>query len=250
MEGIKLKSENGFISGNTSNYLTLGIMGGMGPAATVDFFSEIVARTPASSDQDHIPIIVLHSPGMPDRQSHDQQQQRIISRNLRIMAEKLEMAGADLIALPCNTAHVYIEQAREAVSIPFLHIVDETVSKLLPDAMNIAILGTTFCLESNLYQTRIARAAKQSLIPTRLEQDTLMRAIYKIKHGRDIEGARDSIIEITNQLTKRGADTVIAACTEIPLVVQQSDFVVPLLSSTAILAEASIRVAGLGHIMR
>ena len=112
------------MSGNRRRSLAVGVLGGMGPEATVDFMTRVLAATPARVDQEHIRMLVDHNPGIPDRHAAIAGTGPDIGPELAAMARGLEAAGADFLVMVCNTAHAYTEAIRTAVSIPFVSIVD------------------------------------------------------------------------------------------------------------------------------
>lgn len=109
---------------------TVGVLGGMGPDATVDFMSQVVALTSAEKDQDHIHMIVDHNPKVPDRQAAMRGDRSVVSTVLARMALRLEAAGADFLVMPCNTAHAFLDDVLPRIRVPFLHIIDETVAEI------------------------------------------------------------------------------------------------------------------------
>ena len=107
-----------------------GVLGGMGPYATVDFMSKVISLTPADSDQDHVRLLVDHNPKTPDRQINTDEQRKAVRQTLADMALRLETAGADFLVMPCNTAHGFHDLAVERTSIPFVNIISETVAEI------------------------------------------------------------------------------------------------------------------------
>jgi aspartate racemase len=221
----------------------VGVLGGMGPAATVDFMSSVIALTRAEKDQDHVHMIVDNNPQVPDRQRALAGDRTAVERELAAMALRLEMAGADFLVMPCNTAHVFIGQAMADVSIPFLNIIDETVQALDQNASCIGILATTGCVNAGVYQAAIAASGRRSLLPEPAGQEELMQLILRIKSGESGEPVQNDMVRIARSLVEGGAESIIAGCTEIPIVLAQSDLDVPLASSSDILAQRTIEFA-------
>ena len=135
---------------------TVGIIGGMGPEATINFMSKVIALTPSQRDQDHIHMVVENNPQIPDRQSTAEND--LIAIELTAIAERLEVAGADFLVLPCNTAHVFIDDLLKNIQIPFVHIVNETINEIVkehPNIKNIGLLATDMCIHSGTYHQAI-----------------------------------------------------------------------------------------------
>jgi len=221
----------------------VGVLGGMGPEATVNFIATVVALTPATRDQDHVRMIIDHNPGVPDRQSSDPENKLAIRRSLVAMALRLEAAGADSLVMPCNTAHAFADSARNAVSVPFLDIIEESVKFVARDIERVGILATTTCITGESYQRSLSAQGHTPVLPDERQQARMMKLIYSIKTGDKGESVRREMAEVAHGLVERGAQTVIAACTEIPLVLDTSSIAVPIVSSVDALAKRTIEIA-------
>ena len=228
---------------------TAGVLGGMGPYATVDFMAKVISLTPADSDQGHARMLVNHNPKVPDRQIDTDEQRLAVRETLAEMALLLEAAGADFLVMPCNTAHAFHDLAVEKISIPFVNIVTETVAAirdLEPEAMSVGVLATDACLKANLYQSAIHDAGLSVLLPSHREQEAVMQLVFRIKSGDQGGDVAHEMSNIANSLIQRGADILIAGCTEIPLVISAERMTVPVISSTDVLAERTVAIC-LGH---
>ncbi len=201
-----------------SNLKKLGIMGGMGPGSTVDFFDRIVKHTEAKSDQEHIDMVILNHTTIPDRTKV------IASGNYETIllpliadARFLEAAGVSAIAIPCNTAHFFYDQIQSSVSIPVINMIRECVdyiSKTFPESRKIGIMATDGTLKTKLYEAEIAKVGKQAIIPSTKNQEILMNIIYgEIKSGQT--GNVDQFNLVSKELRDNGSDVVILACTEL-----------------------------------
>jgi aspartate racemase len=215
----------------------------MGPDATVDFMSTVIAYTEAQKDQDHVRMIVDHNPQVPDRQAALMGDRAAVSDVLVSMARRLEAAGAHFLVMPCNTAYVFAEAAMNSVSIPFLSIVDETVSAIGTDIKSVGVLATTACVKAGAYQQSLDQSGRDVRLPVPDDQDELMRLVFRIKSGDRGPGVRENMKVLAARLVHDGAAAIIAGCTEIPIVLDQSDVDVPLFSSTGILARRTVETA-------
>ena len=225
---------------------TVGVLGGMGPDATVDFMASVIALTKAGKDQDHIRMVVDHNPQVPDRQEAMHGDRTKVSAALREMALRLENAGADFLVMPCNTAHAFLPDILASIHIPFLHIVDETVAEVAavcPPSKMVGILATTACIEAGIYQAALNAAGRTSVLPDQRRQREIMKLIFRIKGGDKGAEVRAAMRDHAMELAKAGAAIVIAGCTEIPLVVSEADLDVPLVSSTDVLARRTVAFA-------
>jgi aspartate racemase len=228
---------------------TIGILGGMGPEATVYLFDLIVKKTRADKDGDHIPMIIMNNPEIPDRTA------AIIGEGdsplplLNKTARDLEMAGADFLVMPCVTAHFYYPDIEKKISIPFIHMIRETVNHLvetLPELKIFGLLATTGTLQTRLFQQGLQKVKKEVIIPDPEKQKRVMEAIYGkegIKAGFK-ESPGKILSQMAAHLEKNGAQAIIAGCTEIGLVIEHLDIDPPKIKPLHILASASIKMAG------
>ena len=227
---------------------TIGIVGGVGPYATVDLFLKIIKATPAQRDQDHLRIIIDNNPQIPDRT------EAILGKGLSPLpkmietAKNLESAGADFIVIPCNTAHYFLRGLEAEISIPVLNMVEETrrtVKEEFPLAGKVGLLATTGTIKSGIYHKAFEKIDWEVVVPDRISQEAVMDAIYGeegIKAGY-FEEPRKKIIKVARSLIDKGAKVILAGCTEIPLVLKSEDLSVPVLDPTHILAKAAVREA-------
>jgi len=231
------------LSGDTR---VVGVIGGMGPEATVDFMSKVIALTPARCDHDHVRMIVDNNPQTPDRQTAIKGDDSAVRAALVAMAQQLQIAGADFLVMPCNTAHAFVDDAIRAIDVPFVHIVEETVAEIeheYPQVQQVGILATGACLVAGVYQDALQAAGKQPVLPVADDQRECMQLIGLIKAGDTSEDVRKRMAGLAQRLIEAGADVVIAGCTEIPLVLTRNDIKVPLISSTDVLAKRTVAFA-------
>ncbi|MGI9237975.1 MAG: aspartate/glutamate racemase family protein [Woeseiaceae bacterium] len=221
----------------------VGVVGGMGPEATVDFMSRVIAATPAEADQDHIRMLVDHNPRVPSRQSAMRHQGEDPGTVLASIAARLEAGGADFIVMPCNLAHAWASEIRSALSIPFVSIIDETVTSALQHNQGnaIGLLTTPGCFAAGLYQD--ALAGHELVLQSPDELADTMRFVARIKAGDKSKHVVEGLSELADNLLARGAQSLIAACTEFPLVLDASMFAAPFISSTDVLAEVTVALA-------
>tara|TARA_R110002110_G_scaffold333755_2_gene544728 strand:- start:307948 stop:308670 length:723 start_codon:yes stop_codon:yes gene_type:complete len=232
------------MSGNRRRSLAVGVLGGMGPEATVDFMTRVLAATPARVDQEHIRMLVDHNPGIPDRHAAIAGTGPDIGPELAAMARGLEAAGADFLVMVCNTAHAYTEAIRTAVSIPFVSIVDVVMAAVAErPAAAVGIMAADGCLQAGLYQRALAAAGREALLWTATEQQRFMTLLWRIKAGERGPEVRAGLQALAASLEFAGAELLLAGCTEIPLVLEQGDTGVKLLSSTDLLVRHTVALA-------
>lgn len=220
----------------------IGIVGGMGPEATCDLFLKIIKNTPADKDQDHFRVIIDSNPKIPDRTDFIVGQGPDPRPALIETARNVERAGASFLVMPCNTAHYFYEDVRKAVSIPVLHIMDEVARYLKGKVNRAGLLASTGTVRTGLYERALAAVGISLILPDEENQKKVMESIYLVKGGK-LAPARQIILEQGKLLAARGAQAVIAGCTEIPLILRQGDLDVEVVDATDILAKACVRFA-------
>lgn len=228
------------------NQKIAGVLGGMGPDATVDFMARVLAVTPAGGDEEHVHLLVDQNPDVPNRQAAILEDGDDPRPALAEMAVRLEAAGADFLVMPCNTAHVFSASIRAAVNIPLVSIVDITVEEIEKTAVPSAIVGvlaTAGCVAGRLYQDALEAAGFGYVLPDGAELQTLAALNGRIKSGDTGTAVAVEMRGLADALVQRGAEIVIAACTEIPLVLDASVLTVPLISTTDVLARRTVALA-------
>lgn len=195
----------------------LGILGGMGPAATADFFAKLIALTPANIDQEHIPLVLSCLPQTPDRSAAILGQGPSPLPNLLAALRLLGTAGAQAIVIPCNTSHHWYDELQAASEIPILHIADAAIAALPPGTDTVAILATRGTLTSGFYQRKLETAGYHWRLSTAdREQSAIDAVIAQVKGGAP-DRAAEILGEIWANFTQSGVGAVLMACTEIPL---------------------------------
>ncbi len=219
----------------------VGILGGMGPGATIDLYRHITDLTPAQKDQDHIRIVIYSNPKIPDRTEAITGDGQSPLPMLIESAEILERAGAGIIAIPCNAAHPYIGAMQQSVDIPIINMIEETCRTLcrnLPNARIAGLLAATGTVRSAVYEEVLAKAGIQVVVPGESEQQRVENAIAQVKAGVHDGATQQTFESIGWQLIESGAEGLILGCTEIPLAFDPSAVNRPVLNTTKILARA------------
>lgn len=224
---------------------TVGVIGGLGPLATLDFFERILRRTRAVREQDHLRLIIDNNTKVPDRNAFQRGEGPSPGPALAASARGLQDAGADFIVMACNTTHAWEADIRAAISVPFISIIDvtiEAVADMRPDA--VGVLAVDACLTAGLYQNGLQKAGLRPVLLSADSQKTFMELIYRIKNGDSGEVVRRAMATLARKLESQGAEVIIAGCTEIPIVLTADDIEGELVSSTDVLVERTIVFAG------
>ncbi len=227
----------------------IGILGGLGPEATNKLCAEITALTPAKKDQEHLRVITFNNPKVPDRTKAILGQSKSPVRELQRTARALQHAGADFILIPCNTSHYYLRSVQRSVDIPIINMVEETVKNVVknhPEVKSVGILATTGTMYTGLYEKALEKYGLIAVKPTDEEQEGLvMEAIYGEKGLK--AGFHDYpylLLESAAQkLLEKGAQVVIAGCTEIGIVLNKPPFII--IDSSRVLAEVAVEKASI-----
>lgn len=226
----------------------VGIIGGIGPMATVYFMQMVIEMTAAQRDQDHIDMIVLNHATIPDRTDY------ILGKSdenpLAIMvqdAQKLERAGAGLVVIPCNTAHYFFEEIQKNITIPMLNIVEETVDyalRAVPGLTRLGLLATNGTVQSEVYQRACRRRGVLCVTPDADGQRSVMRIIYdQVKAGRKVDIA--AFYYLVETLKEQGCQAIILGCTELSVVRRDFHVFQPeIIDSLEVLARQTIRACG------
>jgi aspartate racemase len=217
--------------------LTLGVLGGMGPAATLDFLAKLQAYTPAERDQDHIRVLVDINPKVPDRNTPGSMAGPVLAE----MAGALQGGGADVLAIACNTAHAHAGLIQRASGLPLIDMI-ETGARAAREtgAMRAGVLGTKGGIR--LYREYLAAQAMGLVTLEPTQQDAFMELLYRIKGGDLGKDVRREMKGFADQLVKNGAECVIAGCTEVPLVLGQEDLRVDMVDPGDLLARRCVAV--------
>ncbi len=223
--------------------LTVGVLGGLGPKATLDFFAKVLERTRAERDQDHLHLLIDNNPQVPNRNEAVAGTGPSPAPALAQMARGLEAAGADFLVMACNAAHAFKGAITEATSLPFISIIEETVAATLerqPGVATLAVLAAAGCLDAGLYRDAFAAHGVRTLEPEGERRERFMELLYRIKAGDKGPAVRTDMRALAAELIAEGAEVLVAGCTEVPLVLFEDDLSVPLIDSTDVLVDATI----------
>lgn len=200
----------------------LGVLGGMGPMAGATFAQRLVALTPVDKDQDHIPTVLLNDPRIPDRSTARLGKGESPLPAMRAGVEFLSASGAQLIVIPCNTAHLWYDELVAAASCPMLHIIEAVAQDLQRQGVTkgrIGLMGTTATLALGLYQHTLEKYGYECIVPTDEEVETLCMASIRAVKANQLDEALAPAVECVKRLRARGADAVALGCTELPLAI-------------------------------
>lgn len=212
----------------------LGILGGMGPVATTAFMAQVQALTPAKGDEDHIRMLVDLNPHVPNRHTRGE----AAGRTLGEMARALKAAGAQVLAMPCNTAHAHAGAIR-AAGLPFIDMIAATAEAVAAGgARRIGVLATPG--GEALYAEALTAAGLEIVRLEGAGREAFMAAVFAFKAGDLSDGPRAEMRRLARALADAGAEVVIGGCTEVPLLLRADESPVPLTDSAEVLARACV----------
>ncbi len=227
------------------NKTLLGIIGGLGPMATVYFYEMLTSHTKATCDKDHIDIVISSRATTPDRTAF------VLGKSdknpLDVMlseAKKLEAYGATLLSIPCNTAHYFYDSIAESVSIPVINIIHETVSYIKrTGAQKIGVLATEGTIAGGGYEQMCEQEGLSYVVPSEAHQAKLMSIIYdEIKQGKPAD--MDAFSEIADSLLSLGCERIVLGCTELSLIKKEVGLDDRFVDSLEVLAAKTIKECG------
>jgi aspartate racemase len=223
-----------------SRHRVVGIIGGMGPEATVDLMRRVIAKTQVRDDEDHVHLIVESNPKIPSRIAH------LIegtgpdpTPDLIRIAANLQRAGADALAIPCNTAHAYADSIRRAVSIPLLDMVSLTVEEIAASGhTRVGILASSAVHNTALYARAFSAHGITTSLPAR--QEEVMALIKAVKRGDTGLQTQAALRRIALHLADQ-ADVLLVGCSELSVIA--AVITVPFVDSLDVLAQAVVNFA-------
>ena len=224
---------------------TIGILGGMGPLATCDLFSKITQITDASCDQEHVRICIDSNTEISDRTNAIIHHGKDPVPEMVKSAVRLQGLGADVLIMPCNTAHYFYDRILPFVDIPFLSMIDET-AKVISDRglRKIGLLATDGTLQTAVYEKAFKKRGISIVVPPPENQVHIMDLIYNgVKAGNkeiDTKPTKKTI----EDLFRKGAQTLVLGCTELPVPFDLYGFDYPKTDPTLILASRAVQFVG------
>jgi len=225
---------------------TVGIIGGMGPEATVDLMQRVIQATPAHDDQDHLRMLVDNNPKVPSRikaliEGAGEDPVPVLVQ----MARDLERWGADFLAIPCNTAHHLHPAVQAAVGVPVLNMIELTAGRIrqeTPDVRKVGVLASTAVIRTDLYGESFARRGVEVVHPGDKSQDQVLAAIRAIKAQTFSSASLDALNRAVDDIA-REAEVILIACTELSVIAKKLQLSVATCDSAQVLAEAIVAEA-------
>jgi aspartate racemase len=226
---------------------TIGLVGGMSWESTLEYYRIINERVKEKLGGFHSARLVMYSVDFEEVESRQHLGQWEELTALMIdAARRVERAGADFLVICTNTMHIMAGEVEKSIGIPLLHIVDATAAAVKTRSFaRVGLLGTRFTMEKDFYKERLRRNhGLDVIIPEEKEREIIHGILYdELCLGTIREESKAAFRKIIGGLEARGAQGIILGCTEIPLIVKQKDYEIPLFDTTALHAEAAVGLA-------
>ena len=220
----------------------LGVLGGMGPLATVDFLKKLIEETPATRDQEHIPVIVYSVPQIPDRPLAIAGDGESPLPHMLEGIHTLKRAGATAIAIACNTAHFWYRDLVEQGGLPILNIADAACAALPSSIIRVGLIATQGTVAAGIYQARFAARQLDYRLSSDSDQHTLVLPAIECVKRNDLAQAHALATQAVRHLLDQGAQAIVLGCTEIPLAIEHQplDVSAHCIDATRALARACV----------
>lgn len=227
----------------------LGVIGGMGPEATLYFYDGVIRHTKAHADQDHIDMVILSQASMPDRT------RAILTGDdadllcaMRSNAQALEALGCKNIAIPCNTSHYFFDQIQSFTKVPVLHMPREAAREAVcaRQARRVGVMGTDGTVRSGIYSRELEALGAQAVVPCPARQADVMSLIYDdVKAGCPAD--MDKFARVMQEFEHEGCDVVLLACTELSVIGRTHELPKSCLDAMDVLIRESILRSGAAY---
>ena len=225
---------------------SVGVIGGLGPAATLRFFDLVMQLTPVRTESEHLRLIIDCNPGIPDINESllagDTKAQAALVRT----ASGLQQAGADRLVMICNAAHYYAPAVRKAVDIPFDNMIDVAVSRVAeqcPSGASVGILATDGCLKSRVFQNGLEARGFSSIEPSPARAVQFMDVLARLRSGESPADCSGPLTAIVNAMLADGAQSIIVGCTEAQAAMDELSVSIPVIDPVRALAASLVSVA-------
>jgi len=224
----------------------IGIIGGLSPESTVEYYKHIFRRYVERFGEHSYPEIIIYSVSFQQYAVWPEQERwDLIAEGLTDVGRKLEAAGADFLLIAANTMHIVLEQVRAGVGVPVLSMLDAVAEAILAEGFRtVGLIGTRFTMGKTFYRDALSEHGIDALVPDQEDQRYINKVLYEELSNNVIrEESRQDFLKIIDKLTGRGAEGIVLGCTEIPLLVNQAHIEIPVFDTTAIHAEAALNYA-------
>lgn len=222
---------------------SVGVIGGLGPETTSEFYLEVIFQCQKRNQQQRPSIVISSVPLLFEIEKDLIESNTGKERYVPFLvneARRLEKSGVDFLVMPCNSLHVFINEIRESVSIPVLSIVEETIGYLKKhNYKNVGLISTSATIANNVYESQLSNEGINFATPDDLQRAKMDKIIQRLINGQHLNRDRELILEVVNNLSNQGVDCVALACTDLQLLLPNSNKV-PIFDTMKVLAESTV----------
>lgn len=223
----------------------LGVIGGLGPMATAYYMQRVIEMTDASSDQEHIEILIHSKPSIPDRTSFilNKSEENPMPDLLEV-GRGLKEAGADILAMPCVTAHFFQKELEEKIGLTIINALEKVPEYLAGEGIkSVGIMATDGTIETELFQKSLERYGMVAYVPSKAGQAKVMSIIYdQVKAGKKVD--IDMLNQVAKELFDMGAQVIVLGCTELAIAKRDNRLAAGFLDVIDVLARESVLECG------
>ena len=226
---------------------SVGIVGGLGPQTTAKFYVDLVRGVKKKNF--YSPKITIDNvafpSGLEDEIIQKSKNEGLLLPCLQDSVERLNKSGVNLIAIPCNTAHLFIDELRAVSKARILSIIEETIKEIKKRHISkIGILATSKTLQSRLYQKELEKIGIQCIVPEKKSQEIVSKCILEILDEKNDKTTTEKLQLISGKLVKKGAESLLLACTDLRLAVEKKELPAPVIDSYEVLLNSAIKTIG------
>jgi aspartate racemase len=223
---------------------SVGIIGGVGPETTSEFYLKVIFQCQKLNTVQRPSVVIASVPLLfeveRDLIAFNKGKERYIPF-LTNEARRLEKSGVDFIVMPCNSLHVFINEIRDAVNVPVLSIVEETIQYLKDKKIdNIGLISTSATVANSVYEEQLVKNNLDFVVPNDLQKAQMDKIIQRLVEGQHLNSDRDLILKVVDDLVDAGVDGVALACTDLQLLLPKSDKV-HIFDTMNVLAQATVK---------
>lgn len=228
------------------NKKIVGVLGGMGPESTAIFYHAVIKQCQkqygAQYDEDYPEIFIYNLP-IPNIVEGLNKPDETLDMLIK-GTKKIESIGVDFIVMPCNTAHYFYSSMAKSISVPFICIFHATVKKIkISGLKKVGFLATETTIKYKSFHNDFEKNGIELIIPDQADQDKLTQIILNILAGKKLDEDKEQMKRIIEKMKQNGAEAVVLACTDLPILLKQDDVDIPVFDTVEILAEATVQYA-------
>lgn len=235
------------IQKDKKNTKIIGILGGMGPFATIDIYKEILDSVEVKTEREYPHVVINSNPKIPSRTRSFLFNEKSPVEGMIKEAKSLEKIGVDFIIIPCNSAHYFLQEVRKSIEteiVDMVEVVADYIHKKFPTIKKAGLLGGEVILGSDIYERSLCKYGITIIKPSEDKNNLVRSCIDMIKHNSITTSVKLEFVNLINSLIDEGSEIIILGCTEFPILFRNFAFKVPFIDTTKVLARYAAKKAG------